>query len=149
MTDPNPNYTPGSWEHAAAQIIYAAELDMVSPKISGHYSNLFDSGMFIQIAACAWAELRRRNHPWTAADQIALMAGKQHDYGHGNIMKFGDMGVRVRLWDKIARYTNLNNRDSEARNETVIDTLIDMIGYVIIYQMLLNATFTQPLQEDM
>jgi hypothetical protein len=76
------------------------------------------------------------------------MAGKQHDYGHGNIAKFGQMGVLVRLWDKIARYNNLVRRNADAVNESLQDTLIDMIGYVVIYQMLALGTFMFPLEAD-
>jgi hypothetical protein len=104
--------------------------------------------MIVAIGQCAWAELKRLNVPWTLEDQVKLMAGKQHDYGHGNITKFGQMGVLVRLWDKIARYNNLIRRNADAVNETLQDTLIDMIGYVVIHQMLALGTFMFPLEAD-
>lgn len=137
-----------SWEHAASRIIVQHEIDL---EFSGKsdYQKLFDSGMFAVLARTAWQELRDKGFKWDIEDQINLLASKQHDYGHGNILKFGVDGVLVRLWDKIARYQNLVRRGVEPENETVADTLVDMIGYCVIWHMLKNGTFTRQLQADM
>jgi hypothetical protein len=138
----------GTWEWGAADIILLHEMDVTSLKTRAEFGPLFDQGMIVAIGQCAWAELKRLNVPWTLMDQVKLMAGKQHDYGHGNIAKFGQMGVLVRLWDKIARYNNLVRRNADAVNESLQDTLIDMIGYVVIHQMLALGTFMFPLEAD-
>ena len=39
-----------------------------------------------------------------------VFAKKQHDYGPGNISSFGEVGVLVRVSDKIARLKNLQGR---------------------------------------
>ena len=71
-----------------------------------------------------------------------LLCRKQHDYGHGNISKFGLIGVAVRMCDKIARAENLRSKDTNAvRNETVIDTYEDIVGYAVIALMLDAGTF--------
>lgn len=139
---------PGTWEWGAADVILRHEMDVTSRKTRADFGGLFDQGMIVAIGQCAWAELKRLNVPWTLMDQVKLMAGKQHDYGHGNIMKFGQTGVLVRLWDKIARYNNLVRRNGDAVNESLQDTLIDMIGYVVIHQMLALGTFMFPLEAD-
>ena len=141
-------YEPGTWEWGAAQIILQNEMDVSSRKINSDYGQLFDSGMYNALACCAWAELKRNGHSWTLEDQVSLMAKKQHDYGHANILKFGVKGVEVRLWDKIARYTNLKRRNAEPNNESLIDTLIDIIGYTVIYGMLMAGSFQNPLEAD-
>ena len=79
---------------------------------------------------------------------ITLLAKKQHDYGHDNILKHGVDGVRVRIWDKIARLKNLQGR-YQAANESVVDTWLDVIGYCVIGVMLDNGTFTLPLEADL
>lgn len=73
----------------------------------------------------------------------SLLCSKQHDYGHGNIMNFGMIGVAVRLCDKIARAANLKKRNNEnaVANETVIDTYADIVGYAVIGIMLRDETF--------
>lgn len=78
-----------------------------------------------------------------------LLCQKQHDYGHGNIMNFGVVGVAVRLCDKIARAVNLAKRGSNAvPNETVVDTYADIIGYAVIAVMLRNETFQLELEQE-
>ena len=139
---------PGTWEWAAADVIRRHEMDVTSRKTRADFGSLFDQGMIVAIGQCAWAELKRLQVQWTLEEQVKLMAGKQHDYGHGNIMKFGQTGVLVRLWDKIARYNNLVRRNGDAVNESLQDTLIDMIGYVVIHQMLALGTFMFPLEAD-
>jgi hypothetical protein len=78
-----------------------------------------------------------------------LLASKQHDYGHENINRFGAQGVRVRLWDKISRHENLHGRGFTSMNESIQDTLKDMIGYATIYMMVKNGTFSFPLQAEL
>ena len=77
-----------------------------------------------------------------------LLCQKQHDYGHGNIMSFGVVGVAVRLCDKIARATNLDKHGKNAvANETIIDTYADIVGYAVISIMLRNNTFQLELEQ--
>lgn len=88
---------------------------------------------------------------WFSAEGItALLVKKQHDYGHGNILKFGADGVVVRLWDKIARYKNLTKRSTSIpMNESLDDTLMDIIGYSVIWMMIDDNTFVLPLKQDL
>lgn len=80
-------------------------------------------------------------------DLYNLLCRKQHDYGHENINNFGLIGVAVRICDKIARAENLRTRESNAvRNETVIDTYEDIIGYAVIALMLDAGTFNLQLE---
>jgi hypothetical protein len=76
-----------------------------------------------------------------------ILVSKQHDYGHDNINAFGQIGVAVRLSDKIARYYNLARRDREAKNEPFTDCLKDMVGYGVISAMLASDTFNLDLAE--
>ena len=85
-----------------------------------------------------------------AALEIAqVVINKQHDYGHDNILAFREKGLVVRLWDKVARLKNLMwKNDYEPKNESVIDTFIDIAGYGIIAVMLSKGDFTAELQEN-
>lgn len=84
-------------------------------------------------------------NPFVVAE---LVSRKQHDYGHENILAFGAMGVVVRLSDKVARYQNLVHMLVKPSNESVEDTLLDMLGYATIAQMNVDGTFLRKLGED-
>lgn len=141
-------YKPHTWQWAADRIIIQHEL-AEHPGTKQDYAKLFDSGMFVPLARAAWAEINRLGYEWTVDEQVGLLSRKQRDYGHDNILKFGASGVEVRLWDKIARYKNLQRRGVEPENESVLDTLIDIIGYCVILMMVRNNTFTYMLDEDL
>lgn len=79
---------------------------------------------------------------WDPDEMLELLVSKQHDYGHGNILAFGIVGVGIRACDKVARYFNLKDQPDAAHNEPFIDCLKDMVGYAIIGQMLRDETFT-------
>ena len=76
------------------------------------------------------------------------MIRKQRDYGVGNIAKFGEYGVVVRLSDKIERLINLHNSGNEPSNESLDDTWTDVIGYGIIGKMLRADAWGLPLEEN-
>lgn len=86
---------------------------------------------------------------WDAETMLDILARKQHDYGHGNINAFGIIGVAVRISDKIARYKNLCDNKSKEQNESLLDTLMDMVGYAVISRMLEDGTFNLPLVWEM
>lgn len=142
------DYTENTWEWGCARVIVADQLDM-PVESRNEFRDLYESGMFSTLARNAWSELDDLDVKWDAFNQVALMAKKQADYGHQNILKFGRKGVEVRLWDKIARYENLMRRGVEPENESLHDTLIDIIGYSIIWKMLVNGTFELPLEADL
>ena len=84
---------------------------------------------------------------WNYISEILIR--KQKDYGPENIMKFGIIGIIVRLFDKVARLNNLllkSNGDFKSAvgansvpGETLVDTLIDIIGYSTIALMIIES----------
>ncbi len=83
-----------------------------------------------------------------ADDLGELMFRKQHDYGPGNILAFGEFGILVRLNDKLERLKNLYKKGVEPANESVEDTWADAANYAIIALMLRRGWFELPLAED-
>ena len=140
-------YNENTWEWAAERIIRSNDLDVPS-KLSADYRRLFDNDQHIQLARLAWSEIMRGGTKWTVEDQVKLLASKQYDYGCENILKFGAEGIKVRLWDKIARYYNLLKRGVDPKNESLVDTLTDMVGYCVLHMMVQRNQFTLPLQSD-
>ena len=81
---------------------------------------------------------------WT----LLTVTKKQRDYGSENIAKFGLNGLVIRIHDKIARLENLIKKDSNPSNESLQDTLLDIIGYSIIAIKWINGTFLFPMSNN-
>ena len=72
-----------------------------------------------------------------AFENIKLLDRKQQDYGSKNISLSGEIGVQVRLQDKVCRLKNLLEKNSSApQNESIYDTYQDIANYGIIGDML-------------
>jgi len=97
------------------------------------------------MASSAINELRLLRK-WDSTAMVELLARKQNDYGHGNIIKFGQFGILVRLSDKIERLKNL--RTKKAQTEPYEDALTDIVGYCVVALMLDDETFNLELGED-
>lgn len=95
---------------------------------------------FTDIAIAAINEMRLIE-AWDTGEMVSILCRKQHDYGHGNINRFGMYGVIVRLSDKIERLENLKNKKTKAYHESTNDTLVDIVGYCVIALMLMDDTF--------
>ena len=63
---------------------------------------------------------------------------KNNDYGSTNILKYGIIGIIVRLGDKIARFKNLSAQTTKQMvlDENLEDTLLDIINYSTYGEML-------------
>ncbi len=92
------------------------------------------------------------------ADQYALMVRKQSDYGPGNIAVFGELGVLVRLSDKLERLKHLQfTHDAEGHvvpradvphNESIEDSYRDLLNYALIALMIRHGDWHQPFDAD-
>ena len=72
-----------------------------------------------------------------AFENIKLLDRKQQDYGSENISLSGEIGIQVRLQDKVCRLKNLlENNSSAPQNESIYDTYQDIANYGIIGDML-------------
>jgi hypothetical protein len=71
-----------------------------------------------------------------------LLIKKHKDYGPKNISQSpgGPLnGLRVRMWDKLARINNLVESGVKPENESLIDSFRDMANYSIIAIMVLEG----------
>jgi hypothetical protein len=110
---------------------------------------------FVVVAVPVVGYLRHTDN-WDTAQMANLLASKQHDYGHKNIDRFGLKGIVVRLNDKYERLANLEftrqffedgNTVVPKVNETIHDTLMDIVGYCVLGLMVLDDTFKLELGE--
>jgi hypothetical protein len=76
-----------------------------------------------------------------------LLIKKQSDYGPANIANApgGALnGIRVRMFDKIARINNLIDSEKDPENESLNDSFIDLANYSIIALMILDGVWPNP-----
>lgn len=164
----------GSWEEAADTawdtledaLVEALERNVIYPPQARPMKDALEHGHYGSVAETALRELVHLGFDVEGDDQkvglvewmiLPLVAEKQHDYGSDNINLSGIQGVNVRIIDKWSRYENLQRRvrtsegapQDGAFHESLSDTLVDIVGYCIIAQMLLDGTFDRPLAADM
>ncbi len=84
---------------------------------------------------------------WRILDSAGnLLIKKHHDYGPKNISLSpgGPLnGLRVRMWDKVARINNLIDSNVNPSNESLRDSFIDLLNYSAIAMMVLDETWPQ------
>ena len=72
----------------------------------------------------------------------AVLLKKHADYGPKNISLSpgGPLnGLRVRMWDKLARINNLVDSGATPENESLKDSFLDLANYAIIAMMVLDG----------
>jgi hypothetical protein len=113
------------------------------------FRELFEKEDYVSMGIKAFEELRVQR-----SDLVELLVRKQTDYGSANIMDgpFGpDVGIKVRLWDKVARYENLTREErigDKPQFESLSDTLLDIIGYVCLDWMVAADAMYYPLSTE-
>ena len=80
---------------------------------------------------------------WDATEGLAeLLISKHRDYGPKNISQSpgGPLnGLRVRMWDKLARINNLIETNADPKHESLEDSFKDMANYAIIGLLVLQG----------
>lgn len=84
---------------------------------------------------------------WRIMDTAGnLLIRKHHDYGPKNIAHSpgGPLnGLRVRMWDKIARINNLLDSGVQPSNESLRDSFLDLLNYSVIAMMVLDGVWPE------
>ena len=60
-----------------------------------------------------------------------LLLSKHAKYGSKNLEKHGEKGILIRLSDKLSRLQNMVDIKQDCCEESVVDTAMDMIGYLV------------------
>ena len=76
-----------------------------------------------------------------ALECVQLLDSKQQDYGANNISYSGELGIAVRMQDKVCRLRHLLESGIQAKHEAKRDTYLDMANYGIIGLMLDDNTW--------
>ena len=79
-------------------------------------------------------------------DAEMLLLRKHLDYGPTNISQSpgGPLnGLRVRMWDKLARINHLVDSGATPENESLRDSFVDLMNYAAIAQLVLDGDWPQ------
>jgi hypothetical protein len=74
-------------------------------------------------------------------EMLKTFIKKNKDYGKGNILDTGELGVAFRINDKLNRIKNLLMTKQQPKNETVEDSWLDIAVYAVIAVMYLRGWF--------
>ena len=84
---------------------------------------------------------------WRVFDTAGtLLLRKHHDYGPKNVAHSpgGPLnGLRVRMWDKVARINNLLDSGVTPSNESLRDSFVDLLNYSAIAIMVLDKKWPE------
>lgn len=72
---------------------------------------------------------------------VSVLLQKHDDYGPKNIALSpgGPLnGLRVRMWDKLARINHLIDSGAAAKNEPLRDSFLDLANYAVIAMLVLD-----------
>lgn len=141
-----------TWQDAAehaVSVVFAqkrrrkrADIAQIRTDLDEFIESLFHAPAGFNTAAARWAVIGANAAEFAEANQMEwvsekvvhdLVCRKQHDYGPENIRRFGRQGLMVRMHDKVARLENLYGGGKEPMvNESLHDTVCDIIGYCVI-----------------
>jgi len=68
---------------------------------------------------------------------------KHKDYGKGNILDTGELGIAFRINDKLRRVQNLLQKDQEPQNESLDDNWLDIAVYGVIALLVRKGHFKE------
>lgn len=81
-------------------------------------------------------------------DELLQMFIKKHrDYGKGNILSIKELGIALRITEKVERLKHLLMSDQAPANESIEETWIDVATYAIIAVLYRRGQF-QDLEVD-
>ena len=74
-------------------------------------------------------------------EMLETFIKKHKDYGKGNILDTGELGILFRINDKIRRLQNLATADKQPENESLNETWLDIAVYAVIAILLRQGYF--------
>ncbi len=74
-------------------------------------------------------------------EMLDIFIKKNKDYGKGNILDTGDLGIAFRVNDKLNRLKNLLSNKQKPQNESMEESWIDIAVYSVIAVMYLRGWF--------
>ena len=96
-----------------------------------------------------------QRHAGMCGTALDIMKRKNQDYAtsedpFSNFHEFGSFGILVRLSDKFARLKNcIQKGDVAVKDESITDTILDSINYLVLLHAYLYQNSTQQTLDDL
>lgn len=74
-------------------------------------------------------------------EMLQMFIKKHKDYGKGNILDTGELGIAFRISDKLNRLKHLLSNKKKPENECIEETWIDIAVYAVIAVLYLRSWF--------
>ena len=134
--DPSDGYSPSDASEALQE--YFKEI------MAGTKPSPSNSGVFYKIrngALLLLSSKYKRDVNTILDASFRIGVAKNRDYGTLNILRYGVIGIIVRINDKIERVSNLmkDGNVAQVADEKIEDTLMDMVNYATYGIMLCNG----------
>jgi hypothetical protein len=75
------------------------------------------------------------------AELLAMFLKKHKDYGKGNILSVKELGIAMRISEKIERIKHILMQGSLPANESIDETWTDVAVYAVIAKLLRSGEF--------
>jgi hypothetical protein len=72
---------------------------------------------------------------------VRMFIRKHKDYGKGNILDNGELGIAFRVNDKLKRLQHIHGNGKTPSNESIDETWIDIAVYAVIAVLLRSGKF--------
>ena len=69
---------------------------------------------------------------FSTRDFVALLLDKHQKYGPTCIIKWGALGLWIRIDSKLERVKNMVANNMTSKDESIIDTIHDILGYCVL-----------------
>lgn len=128
------------WDQVESDRAFTVTIEVLRDDLDLFIETKFDGGGETEEIQSMWGIIgldairiaSEMRFPFTIESVQQTLVRKQRDYGHENIRRFGLQGLLVRIHDKVARLENLTSSGGTPNNESIEDTLLDIIGYSAI-----------------
>jgi len=74
-------------------------------------------------------------------EMLRVFIKKHRDYGKGNILDTGELGIAFRISDKLNRLKHIFSNHKQPENETIEENWIDIAVYAVIAILLKKSWF--------
>jgi len=74
-------------------------------------------------------------------EMLAVFIRKHRDYGKGNILDTGELGIVFRISDKLNRLKHIYANNQKPENETIEESWIDIAVYSVIAILYIRGWF--------
>lgn len=72
---------------------------------------------------------------------LKVFLKKHKDYGKGNILEIGELGIAFRVTEKVSRLKNLLAKTDKPENESIDDSWTDIAVYAVIAKLFRKKQF--------